>query len=123
MTEIKDLTPDIVTPIIRELVEEFGADYIYKEDQLGTIERQCSYQENGSPSCIVGHVLHRAGVAYNPRWENNAARAVLGNDGASWEVGRSLQVAQAHQDTGHTWGEALRAYEEELAECERKSND
>lgn len=115
--EIKDLTEEIVTPIIRELVSEFGADYVYKKEEREADEEViCSYQENGKPSCIVGHVLDRAGVEYNPGWEDTLAWDILEPGGASETIYAALTCAQGIQDAGKTWGEALNAYEQQVQE-------
>lgn len=113
--EIKDLTEEIVTPIIRELVAEFGEDYVYKkEEQEADEDVICSYQENGKPSCIVGHVLHRAGVEYNPDWEGGPCGTFLRGEGVPGYLANALGFAQVQQDIGKTWGEALNAYEERV---------
>lgn len=107
--EIKDLTLEMVTPVLEALVAEFGEDHIYKADERGENGRAtCSYQEGGKPSCIVGHVLDRLGVEYNPEWEGINAGGVL--SGAPFYVARGLQKAQKLQDDGKTWGEALSSY-------------
>lgn len=111
--EIKDLTEEIVTPIIRELVSEFGADYVYKKEEREINEGvTCSYQENGKPSCIVGHVLDRAGVEYDPEWEGRDCWRILERGGAPGNLASALSYAQSQQDSGKTWGEALKVYEE-----------
>lgn len=111
--KIEELTPEIVTPIIEKLVEDFGSDYIYKKAER---ERHddvfCRYQENGNASCIVGHVLDRAGVEYNPDWDHyDVAASALG---LPEPVKMALTMAQETQDSGLTWGTALNAYKEEL---------
>lgn len=122
--EIKDLTPGIVTPIIRQVVAEYGTDYIYKADERHP-ERygvDCYYQENGQPSCIVGHVLDRAGVEYEPYWDDEGEDALTVLENAPEDLAQALQHAQYAQDDGHTWGEALTAYEEMLSGKDEKEN-
>lgn len=112
--EIKDLTEEIVTPIIRELVSEFGADYVYKEEEREIDDGiDCYYQQDGKPSCIVGHILDRAGVRYDPEWEGVGVESILRAEGL-YALGFALGAAQYEQDNGHFWGQALKAYERRL---------
>lgn len=111
--KIEELTPEIVTPVIEKLVEEFGENYIYKQEEREAHEIvNCRYRENGNPSCIVGHVLDRAGVEYNPDWDYDdlAASGLPLPD----SVRGALTLAQEVQDGGMTWGTALNAYKKEL---------
>lgn len=112
--EIKDLTVEMVTPVIEAVVAEYGEDYVYKaeERELGEGVR-CLYREDGEPSCIVGHVLDRLGVEYDPDWEDASAEGVL--QGAPTQVQNSLGITQTYQDRGHTWGEALEKYRKRVA--------
>lgn len=116
-------TREEVTAAIEEAVAEKGNDYIYPNYDYG-----CSYaDENGEPSCIVGHVVAKL----DP--EKFAAVVDLEDGpGGSWpvyrrsdyefqkvvgfgdifddETIRALSAAQSRQDKGDTWGEALVGY-------------
>lgn len=114
--EIKDLTVEMVTPVLEALVAEFGEGYVYKEEvRKAGRDAECLYQEDGKPSCIVGHVLYRLGVKYDSEWEYWGARRVLGD--APEEVKEGLSRAQGYQDCGKTWGEALSSYRRYLKSC------
>ncbi len=70
------------------------------------------YREYGKPSCIIGHVLDRMGVTYNPRWEARNAGYILKD--APDELTRALVEAQKYQDKGMTWGNALERYRDSV---------
>ena len=108
--KIEELTIENVTPVIKALVSEYGEDYIYKAEDRGypgSVVR-CYYQEDGKPSCIVGHILDRMDVKYDPEWERRNASAILG--GAPEELRHALVGAQGLQDAGRTWGKALNEF-------------
>ena len=116
--QISELTPEVVTPIIRQIVEEFGEDYVYKEAELHDPQahRMCYYRENDKTPCIVGHVLDRSGEEYDENWEGHTAFTLLTGCGAPTEVAIALTEAQEAQDIGKSWGHALKEYEKALAE-------
>jgi hypothetical protein len=103
--EISELTIENVTPVIREIVAEFGEHYVYLPGNEG-----CVYQENGKPSCLVGHVFDRMGVPYNQRWEEKDASWVISVNGGDEQLGFALRAAQYVQDDERSWGEALREF-------------
>lgn len=109
MPEILDATTAL--RLLEEVVADFGEDYIDPtSDENGGA---CSYWEGNMPGCIVGQVLHRHGysdldlqcfdawgaVGIDENWPD-----ILLEGGAS-----ILSAAQVLQDTGHSWGEALKA--------------
>lgn len=141
------LKTDAVTEALEAAVAAKGEDYHYRgyvrADQGAALPGSCSYaNEDGSPSCIVGHVV----AALDPRLfaEMVEAEKVEGfpvtelksgvdivqydeydeverqvfiepvkSDGP--ELFEALRVAQVLQDNGHSWGEALEAYRRTLA--------
>lgn len=112
--KLEELTPEIVTPVIEAIVAEYGEGYVYKKEEREeeAWPVKCRYQENGEPSCIVGHVLNRLGVEYDPRWDEGSQSAQdIIPEGA---VQKALQAAQSRQDGGNPWGRALKAYKEAL---------
>ncbi len=106
--------------LLAEAVEAKGEDYVYPRGDFDG----CSYVRDDQPSCLVGHALFRAGLGVD------VLRALdVGDygdsDSAIGEVckvsadlfgfavtdaaERALRVAQASQDCGVPWGEALEA--------------
>lgn len=119
---MEDLTYDRVLELAREVVEEFGADYVYPEshkrlqwDDESQGDRnplQCVYVHEGAPSCIAGQILHRHGVSIEDlaAEEFDAAAPIaykLAN--ASQRVQDFLNELQNKQDRGKPWGESLEA--------------
>lgn len=99
-TERTEITMDEAVSLLRRAVEEKGADHT----------ESCVYfAEPGVPRCIVGHVLHYLGVEKTT--EGPFAPMAI------WEhfpdttdpVVTVLRKAQAHQDNGGRWGDALEA--------------
>jgi len=102
--------------LLREAVEEKGADYVYGNDA-------CVYAlGNGvqkSPSCLVGHVLHKKGWIVDPPDKHvteviawNSAASELGFEHFTYGAVEVLVAAQNVQDGNMspnrgTWGEAL----------------
>jgi hypothetical protein len=127
-----------VTRLMEEAVALKGEDYVYEQPTSNPddiLSPTCYYVWDNQPSCIVGHVLYAAGVPLDDlhEHEGNAALMVAAalipewNDGKddSSRVGptrlvRALDKAQSAQDSGSTWGEALRAFKEELTRGESR---
>jgi hypothetical protein len=72
----------------------------------------CKYfDQNGCPSCIVGHVLDKAGLKIaNGSAENTTRFQTLGiaKDNFTENAIRLLRIAQLRQDAGSTWGAAVK---------------
>lgn len=105
-------TNEEIIAAARAAVRQKGADYVYLKDAAGN----CYYaNEDGSPSCIVGFVLS----ALDPDLFQRVAEKdndttfiqIEGLDDFTPEQRYVLQRAQADQDFGDTWGEALREIE------------
>ena len=102
--------------LLTRAVEEKGADYVYPRSNY---PGGCIYfsegeegDEVGAPSCIIGHVFAYKGMEPLPEDVNGAT--VHGVHRRFFEVDNNwtlaaLAKAQAAQDTGDTWGNALRA--------------
>ena len=96
--------------LLRELVAEFGEDYVYEPPD----GEACRYVHDGRPSCGVGYVLVRAGVPVE------VLQAVDGSDFAAVHEAvvfeeyvepdalDLLSDFQDAQDARVPWGEALR---------------
>jgi hypothetical protein len=97
-------------------VEEFGEDYIYPRNLSDKDSNACDYVRKGQPSCIVAQVAYRAGIPIETmsHWDTasafgkgiSAETALRGY--ATYDAKEILQLAQKHQDSGMSWGEALR---------------
>lgn len=104
--------------LLIDIVDQYGEDTVYEKVPLnvgGTIIYSqgvgCRYQVNGQPSCLVGHVLARAGVSTEALEDMDASGLSIINSYAAvgdTDARAVLQAAQSAQDTGATWGEALK---------------
>jgi hypothetical protein len=117
-TEPEFLTYDRALALLREVIAEKGEDYVYPKlepeaagDRGAVME--CFYVRDDAPSCIVGHVLHRAGVSlddlravegWTPGDVEQAPPFTLWADEMALEL---LYEVQNEQDAGRSWGEAL----------------
>jgi hypothetical protein len=131
------ITLDAVREAAKAAVAERGEDYDYKAHY-----DSCRYtQYRGADrvaGCLVGDVMHRLGVPLGTlfTWDDSGSDDLLthlanpedGPGGEAWVsyaderaaeyVSEYLRVAQEIQDAGgegHTWGDALRAAEAEVA--------
>lgn len=108
--------------LLQAAVDEKGADYVYPTGEYET----CSYARDDSPSCLVGHAVHCAGVTIDALhcMDVDTIEDDEGNQlDASSEIQnipterygfrlmpgavRAFQEAQQKQDSGIPWGEAL----------------
>ena len=105
-----------------ETIAEKGADYVYPRDRRP--HSSCLYVYNDKPDCLVGVILHKAGVPIEAlrqcqSQKDSSAIAILpllrqaGFILTEPEVTQWLINLQHAQDSGDTWGEALR-YAEQL---------
>lgn len=83
----------------------------------------CVYKyEDGTPSCIVGHVLARWDMLDRVDGEGNKTKfsALIGRSGwrgiFSLQAVMALEVAQSLQDTGVSWGKAVECAAREVTE-------
>lgn len=83
---------------------------------------ECVYFNNdGTPSCIVGHALSSLGIHAIPEWANTLTFLHLTNDGVLDEVDYTedegyvkwVECVQANQDLRETWSKAV-SYADEL---------
>lgn len=115
------LTGEQALLLLRKVVFEKGADYVYKgpNPDRPTI---CYNVWDGQPSCIIGHVLAELGLKASD-YEDQALGAELSITSLAgllrssktfeWDISgdavKVLSVAQEMQDEGHSWGAALEA--------------
>ena len=103
--------------LLQEVIAEFGEDYVYPQfepeaagDRGAVME--CFYVRDDAPSCIVGHVLYRAGVTLD---ELRAVEGWTPVDQQAPQFGIWADIlacglladVQDEQDSGRSWGEAL----------------
>lgn len=108
----------------RAVVAEKGEDYVYSNSVAEGGNGSCVYaNEDGTPSCLVGHVIHRLDPEVFKRLAKDEAES--GSQVALdlipagyipegfWEESaeHAMQEVQIHQDIGRTWGEALKTAE------------
>lgn len=121
--------------LLARAVENRGEEFVYDKDQYGGV---CAYFDpsDGTPGCIVGQVLSFKGVtletfinwAETYRAESDHTYAPnLNTSGvtdlvdyhfidADNQTLEYLALAQSRQDTGATWGQALRRAEQYVEE-------
>lgn len=86
-------------------------DYTYPD-----IYDVCRYVVDGQPSCVVGHVLHRAGWTIDElEYMDDPATIVVAGildqyepDRVTARAATILAEAQLTQDARNTWGESLK---------------
>lgn len=113
-----ELTLEETKRLLNEAVEERGAEYVYPnatKDGDSTC-RYVHYQPDGdTPGCIVGWVLHKAGIPLPELSKSEGENAVaavrrLGINGllrTDPEVSTLLRKVQGWQDHAASWGKAV----------------
>ena len=109
--------------LLTDVVDRAGEDFVYEHQDMtdlrGSFEyggpsRGCRYlDQDNHPSCLVGHVLVRAGTsteALNKLDVLGVSAKSLADYGLRVDEKAStvLCTAQRTQDAGKSWGEALR---------------
>lgn len=99
--------------LLREAVEFRGADYVDPKALENDFSPGCKYLPVEGNRCIVGEVLHRAGAS--DEFLRDLDYGGVAPDNFSPETGfdvdaetmEVLYTAQAVQDHGESWGDAL----------------
>lgn len=121
MTEYR-FTKEQALEALRKAVKLKGEDYVYPEEEK--FMSSCRYAtDEGKPSCIVGHVVNIldpeafAHLAAVEAEQGTTAAEDLTHSGYDdsylpvdfWDrdTARVLGIAQAQQDIGSKWGDAL----------------
>lgn len=123
------ITRIAVVETLNALVEEFGADYMYEQPaESGGLCVNTNI--DGTPSCIVGHVIGRLSpddlarlhakewsedwdregdeaTLYAGEWAVNALQDVVPTLTIQPDALAVLKVVQGLQDTGSPWGVAV----------------
>lgn len=114
MNEAKlDLDFDRAVQLAREVIADYGEQHIYVHVADAEGDATCVYVDEGSCSCLVGHILHRAGVPLAALESHN--NLGVGDDLFLTDVGVTaddrtadfLSHLQDSQDSGKPWGSAL----------------
>jgi len=103
---------ETILSTMTEIVGEYGKDYVYeKRWNPEAIGIGCRYVCNDAPDCLIGKLMIRAGWATieelksvegsRPDWDNKVWPRLTA---PARDV---LLAAQAAQDGGKTWGQAL----------------
>lgn len=108
-----NLTLDYTEELLRQAVADRGEDFVYEKPDGSN---QCMYVHSDGPGCIVGYVLHAAGVSLEALSEHEGTYAsnliyyLLGEeiiDSADREATGLLDDIQDRQDAGVPWGDAV----------------
>lgn len=89
--------------LLKQSVKEKGKDYVYEGNF-------CAYVAHGKPSCLVGHVLFKAGADLRGIKEGMGITELDTERHGVHLTARAraiLTVAQVAQDRRYTWGQAL----------------
>lgn len=118
-TETKLITLDEVNELLADIVSQVPEDYVYinpegRSAASGPIG--CEYaSRDGSPSCLVGHVLHRLGLpVYHSETQPGQGWAVTWGfehpheEHFTPEAVSRLARVQSRQDQGTPWREAIK---------------
>lgn len=111
---ITSFTAEDARALLVRAIEEKGADYVYPRPNAG----QCYYfHDTNEPGCLIGTVLAYLGFDSSEVREGcSASENIPGLIPITpMEVTDALFHAQEMQDTGSTWGQALIAFDREIA--------
>lgn len=115
------ITAEQMLEALRQSVAEHGEDFVYKPHDA---DADCVYQEDGYPSCLVGHALSRL---LPQAWQNvpgvqgNVDALSLDPEGEAldWDAKIVAWNAQYEQDKRKPWGKALEVAEEVFLDINR----
>lgn len=99
--------------LLIDVVDQYGEDVVYQKVPLDRNNGVgCRYEYEGNPSCLVGHVLVKAGADLSVLKGLDVIGAPADKiytlvGGVDPAASRVLQAAQDIQDRGDSWGEAL----------------
>jgi hypothetical protein len=114
---VKHVTDAEVLAAAEAAVAEKGADYVYAKpkDAVGMSASECLYVHGEEAGCLVGNVLHRLGVPLSTLRDCEGVHAIVALGRVeerdriilpAWSKSMLIR-AQAQQDNGETWGDAL----------------
>ena len=104
---------------MRKAVAERGEDFVYPDEWRKASEdkQSCLYVHEDKPACLIGLAVYIAtGKLVPDGYEGSIAGVVVKScvPGVSDIVVHAAFKAQAAQDVGETWGQALKEFEEAL---------
>jgi hypothetical protein len=119
--------------VVRELdsiVEEWGEDFVYVP--TGGMGAQCVYlrahEDPKQERCIIGVLLKKLGLEVRAEWNGDAIEVYLGDKFGKWqkerfndEALRFMSIVQRQQDSGISWGSAVKYAKESTMEEEISS--
>jgi hypothetical protein len=115
--------PVTFTEAIRAAVAQRGRDHLYTDQDGRAPVRgsNCWYghQKTGEAGCVIGLALNLLGITLEQLAEHEGTQAadlMLRLDVGTEVERAAARRAQQVQDNGGTWGEALDAYDEVMAE-------
>lgn len=119
---MEEITARRALELLIDVVDAYGPQTVYErieveaDDLLTGPETlfQCRYEHNGAPSCLVGHVLHRAGMSVAELALLDAV-GIGASNLTKWgptlhisgNAAALLGVAQRAQDNDVPWGQAV----------------
>lgn len=99
-----------VRALLLEIVAEFPDGHYY-EPVVWRGDPMCVYSVDGRPSCLIGHLFHRLGVAV-PEWHQSArvARVVPGYAGGMFTSDAVVYMShvQQLQDARMPWADCVK---------------
>lgn len=99
--------------LLEECVAERGADYVYGYPPEGGLDCLYVFRDvNGEPEgpgCIAGMVLNKLSIDVPREWEGTTFNGLPASEVFTPAAAGVIREAQARQDNGATWGEALEA--------------
>lgn len=101
------ITYEMAKDLLQRAVEERGEDYVYPR---ASSPGGCVYfEDDGTPSCIVGHVLAYLGYTKDDIEDFNDQSVGAVSDAApmDFQARWLLRDAQIRQDQGTPWGRAV----------------
>lgn len=108
------LTVDGARSLLERAIGERGKAYVY-EPPAG-VDGFAYFDSDGKPSCLIGHLLHY--LDFGPGDVPEGSNVWLGMRDlfpAAAGVMEGLDAAQARQDEGWSWGDALAAFDAGVA--------
>lgn len=112
MIEKRSIGVEEFSKALEEVVDEFGEGHFYEARRA---DGRCSYKDYGEVgewSCLLGKVLGKLDVPYDPHFEGLGIGTVLPRVFADVPVSLvyAAQAAQDEQDAGSTWGVARQTF-------------
>ncbi len=123
-TQLAPLTVERARQLVIEVVEEFGADYVYPHPISCTYLKYDDHDNPTEPACLIGHILVRHGVPMHvlAQHEGRSAGQLLDKlveaQILKYEprVKQAARRGQMAQDSGNDWGFARDVFLHELGE-------